>query len=265
MTAAASTGQPHAGAERAVSIILPTYNESLNIVKLVNLIKAATPAGWRSEILVVDDSSPDGTYEIVRRAFDHDGTVRAILRRTDRGFAKSIRTGIEKASFDRIIVMDSDLTHDPVEIPRLLHVGEVYDIVSASRFAAGGRMADVSHYIASMLYNWMLRVVLRTQLQDNLGGYFTTSRSLVLTLPASEIFFGYGDYYFRLLFFAQRSGCSIVEIPAQYLPRGQGASKSNWLRMIFGYFKAALLLRWRARKMAKHGRFGKPIAPGAPP
>jgi dolichol-phosphate mannosyltransferase len=230
---------------RSVSVILPTYNEAGNILPLINGIKAAMPDGWNYEILVMDDASPDGTLGVVQKAFPSDPSVRAILRTKDRGFAKSIHQGIEQARLERVIVMDSDLTHDPAEISRLLHVGEIYDIVSASRFCAGGRMVDTSHYLISMLYNWMLRLLLRTQVQDNLGGYFTARRSALLGLPADKIFYGYGEYYFRLLHFAQRAGMSIVEIPAWYLARGTGKSKSNWLRMIRTYTTAALALRLR--------------------
>jgi dolichol-phosphate mannosyltransferase len=226
------------------SIVLPTYNEAGNIVQLIDGVKAAIPSGLEYEILVVDDNSPDGTFDLVRGTFEHDTSVRAVLRTSDRGFAKSIRDGIERAQMSRVIVMDTDLTHDPAEIPRLLHVGAIYDIVSASRFCAGGRMTDTRHYLISLLYNWVLRIVLRTQIQDNLGGYFTASRSSVLSLPVDEIFYGYGEYYFRLLHFAQRSKLSIVEIPASYLLRGAGKSKSNWFRMMRTYTTAAVKLRW---------------------
>jgi len=158
-----------------VSVVLPTYNESGHIVDLVKNVIDNIPSGWEYEIFVVDDNSPDHTHDVVTNAFRDNPSVIAVLRTFDRGFAKSIRTGIERASGNQIIVMDSDFTHDPVEIPRLLQVGAVYDIVSGSRFCAGGRMMDTAHYLASMLYNWFVRIVIRTQIQDNLGGYFTIS------------------------------------------------------------------------------------------
>lgn len=240
-----------AAADKYVSIILPTYNECGNILPLIDRIEAAVPAGWRYRIIVVDDNSPDGTCNVVERRAEHDPNVRAIRRTEDRGFAKSIRHGIEQADSPRIIVMDSDLTHDPLEIPRLLHVGEVYDIVSGSRFCAGGRMVDSYHYVASMLFNWGLRLLIGTQVQDNLGGYFTARRDVILKLPVDDIFYGYGEYYFRLLHFAQHAGHSIVEIPSSYLLRGTGKSKSNWLRMIRTYSLAAIKLRvliWQLNK-----------------
>ena len=155
-----------------VSVVLPTFNEVGNIVELVRSILQHVPSPWETEIIVVDDNSPDGTYQAVADAFKDDRRVVAKLRTTDRGFAKSIRAGIECATGDQVLVMDTDFTHDPAEIPKLLHVSEVYDLVSGSRFCPGGNMQDTRHYLASLIYNWVLRVILRTQVQDNLGWIF---------------------------------------------------------------------------------------------
>ena len=232
-------------ADNSVSVILPTYNESGNIVKLVGNVAANIPPSWDYQIVVVDDNSPDDTIGYVKRAFGDDPRVVTILRTEDRGFAKSIRAGIECANGDRIIVMDSDLTHDPAEISKMLHVGYVYDFVSCSRFCAGGRMVDTVHYVLSMGYNLILRLLIRTQVQDNLGGYFTARRNMLLSLPLDEIFFGYGDYYFRLIHFAQKSGFNVVEVPAAYLLRSEGKSKSNWTRMFITYTLGAIRLKRR--------------------
>lgn len=241
---------------KKVSVIIPTYNEAGNVVDLVNQITRVIPTGWEYEVIVVDDNSPDGTYTVISNAFRGNPVVISVLRTTDRGFAKSIRAGIERSTGDRIVVMDADFTHDPVEIPSLLHVNEIYDIVSGSRFCAGGRMVDTTHYLASMLYNWFLRIVLRTQVQDNLGGYFAARRSDIVALPMDEIFFGYGDYFFRLIHFAQKKGLTIIEVPAQYLMRSQGSSKSNFFKMIFTYTKAMLCLKLDAARYARNNRAG---------
>lgn len=234
---------------RNVSIVLPTYNESGNIETLIDRITRAIPSGWDYEILVMDDNSPDGTYEIARQCAARDPKVKAILRTGERGFAKSIRDGIERASSSTIMVMDSDLTHDPADIPKLLHVGEIFDFVNGSRFCAGGRMVDTTHYIFSMMFNWGLRLLIGTQVQDNLGGYFTARRDVVLSLPLDDIFYGYGEYYFRMLHFAQHAGYSIVELPSEYLLRGTGTSKSNWMRMIRTYSVAAIKLRLKISRL----------------
>lgn len=234
-----------------VSVILPTYNEAGNIIGLVEEILAYFPPDVEPEILIVDDDSPDKTYNVAKGAFDGNLKVRIILRTEDRGFAKSIRTGIEQATGELVIVMDTDFTHDPVEIPRMLHIARIYDIVSGSRFCAGGNMQDRKHYLASLAYNWLLRALLRTQLQDNLGGYFVMKRNEILSLPLDLIFYGYGEYFFRLLYFAQRRGLKVIEIPAIYRVRTYGASKSNFLKMLFSYSKAAILLRQNSRGAAK--------------
>ena len=233
----------------SVSVILPTYNESANIVKLIQAVTVNIPAGWEYQIIVVDDNSPDNTLDVVSNTFAGDSRIETILRTEDRGFAKSIRTVIEHASGDRIVVMDSDLTHDPVEISKLLHVSDIYDFVSGSRFCAGGSMVDTSHYLLSMFYNWSLRLLIHTQVQDNLGGYYCARREMLLDLPMDEIFFGYGDYYFRLLHFIQKKGASIVEVPALYLPREEGKSKSNWGKMFISYSVAGIKLKWRIRQL----------------
>src|SRR5260221_2574690 len=226
-----------------VSIVLPTFNEAGNIVSLVRAILDAVPKAWEPEVIVVDDNSPDGTHAQAAKAFAGDARVVPILRTTDRGFAKSIRAGIERATGDKIVVMDTDFTHDPKELPKLLHVGQVYDMVSASRFCPGGAMQDIQHYLASLAFNWFLRVLLRTQVQDNLGGYFVLARNALDGLPFDRIFHGYGEYYFRLLHFVQQRGCSIVEIPAIYRVRTSGESKSTFMKMFFTYSFAALRLR----------------------
>jgi len=218
-----------------VSVILPTFNEAENILKLIEQIKIQLSARIDQEIIVVDDNSPDQTFRLVQTAFQGDSSIVPVLRQTDRGLANSIRAGIEKASGDQIIVMDTDLTHDPTDIPKLLHVGQIYDLVSASRFCPGGNMQDTQHYLASMVYNWFIRLVIRTQVQDNLGGYFTISRSKLNKLPLDKIFFGYGDYFFRLLHFAQRNKMTVVEIPSIYRMRHLGSSKSNFSKLLFSY------------------------------
>lgn len=227
-----------------VSIILPTYNEVGNIVDLVNKIITNVPSNWEYEIIVVDDNSPDETFLKVKIAFKENLSVIPMLRTVDKGLAKSIRAGIERASGDQVIIMDTDFTHNPAEISKMLHVGEVYDIVSGSRFCPGGNMQDTKHYLASLIYNWFMRLILKTQVQDNLGGFFTINREKLFKLPFDKIFFGYGDYFFRILFYAHKLGLTIVEIPAIYQIRKEGTSKSNFFKMVFSYTKAVLHLRF---------------------
>jgi dolichol-phosphate mannosyltransferase len=226
-----------------VSVIVPTYNEADSIVALVtDILRSAPHAG---EVVLVDDDSPDGTAARAREAFSGNARVRVIVRTTDRGFAKSIRTGIEAARAPLVLVMDSDFNHDPSDIPRLVGVSPYADIVSGSRFAPGGNMPDRSRYLASLLYNFAIRIVLRTQVQDNLCGFFVMRRELVLALPLDAIFFGFGDYFYRLIHFAQRRRYSIIEIPIVLGARRAGTAKSRAVRVFAQYTIA--LIRFRAK------------------
>ena len=227
-----------------LSVILPTFNEANNIITLIEAIMAQIPQGIEYEIILVDDNSPDGTYALAQRTFGNHPQVRTMLRTADRGLANSIRAGIETSHGKHIIIMDTDFTHNPKEIPNLLHIAKLYDIVSGSRFCPGGLMQNTSHYLCSLAFNWLVRIVLRTQIQDNTGGFFIIRREKLFSLPIDNIFFGYGDYYFRLLHYAQKKNLSIVEIPAKYLARSKGQSKSNFFRMFFDYTMAMLRMKW---------------------
>lgn len=225
------------------SIILPTYNEAENIARLIEAIFKHQSPRWEYEVFVVDDHSPDGTFELVKRHFKHNPAVIAVLRTADRGLAKSLRAGIELAQGEWIVLMDSDFTHDPADLPKMLHVAKLYDIVIGSRFCAGGNMDDRVHYAMSLVYNWIIRLVLHTQVQDNLGGYLVVRQAALRAMPWDAIFFGYGDYCFRLIHYAQRRDMTIIEVPAHFRLRHGGVSKSHFGRLLFSYTRALLRLR----------------------
>lgn len=240
-----------------LSVVLPTYNEVGNIVPLVEAVIRNVGPDMDFEVLVVDDNSPDGTLDAVRRAFPGNPVI-PILRTEDRGLAMSIRAGIEAASGELIAVLDTDFTHDPDSLPTMIHLAERFDVVVGSRFCAGGGMPDLPHYVASLVYNWGLRIVLRTQIQDSLSGFFIIRHETLQRLPFDSIFFGYGDYFFRLLFFVQRNNASIVEVPVVYDTRRKGQSKSVFWKLLFSYTYAALRLRFgdglRYRPITREGQ-----------
>ena len=231
-----------------LSIILPTFNEAGNILELIRIIFNKVPNDWDFEIIIVDDNSPDGTFDLICRTFGNNDKVIPILRTSDRGLAKSIRTGIEKASGDQILVMDTDFNHNPAEIPKMLHLAQMFDIVSGSRFCAGGNMDDKFRYMCSLIYNWFIRIVLRTQIQDNLAGFFTIKKDKLNRLPFDKIFFGYGDYFFRFLNYSQRSGLSVLEFPTNYKERYTGKSKSNFLTLLCSYTFEVIKFRFKLHK-----------------
>ncbi len=226
-----------------ISIILPTYNEKDNIVKLVNSIKKLN-IELSYEILILDDNSLDGTYKVCVENFKNDENIKLILRDSERGFAFSIREGIEKSSGKFIVVMDTDFTHDPILIEKMTSLRNDYEIISGSRYIDGGSMENQVHGKLSYYYNIMLKFILQTDINDNLGGYFFIKKELLSKLDFDKIFYGYGEYFFRLLFFSRKINARILEIPAVYKQRVYGKSKSNFIAMLFKYFFAAIKLRF---------------------
>ena len=231
-----------------LSIILPTYNEKDNIVNLVNQILEVIKNIENKEIIIVDDNSPDGTYLTCKTAFEKNSEIKILLRENNRGLANSIIEGIKASNGKNIIVMDTDFTHDPKMIPQLIYLNKLYDIISCSRYCAGGVMKNKIHFYLSFIFNLLLRIILKTQIQDNLGGYYCIKKTVLDNLPIDKIFFGYGEYFFRLLYFAQKKKYTIVEIPAFYSLRREGKSKSNFLLLLYKYFFEAVKLRFNLYK-----------------
>ena len=141
-----------------ISIILPTYNEKENIVRLVETIKKLN-IEQTFEILIIDDNSPDGTYQFSKDKFSNDNNVKIVLRKNIRGLAFSIKEGIEKSLGDHVIVMDTDFTHDPILIKKMISLRSQYEIISGSRYVTGGFMENQLHGKLSYYYNLMLKFI----------------------------------------------------------------------------------------------------------
>ena len=142
-----------------ISVILPTYNEKGNILDLISEIKDLL-AGRSKEIIVVDDNSPDKTADAVRGKFAGDPEVVVIVRTSDKGMAKSIRTGLEHARGSRFVVMGSDFNHLPKYIPFMVDALEHYDGVFGSRFLYGSWMSSFVHHKLSWAFNIFVRAML---------------------------------------------------------------------------------------------------------
>jgi dolichol-phosphate mannosyltransferase len=227
-----------------VSVILPTYKERNNIAPLIEAIQnALDKAGISYEVLVVDDDSPDGTAQVVRERFGDDPRVRLFVRTEEHGLATAIAYGIHKAEGDCVAVMDTDFNHDPAMLPQMVKFLEYYDIIIGSRFVMGGGMEELWRYYASFIFNLFVRIVLRTQIQDNLCGFFTINREKLLTMDITCIFQGYGEYFMHLLFLAWKKHYTMLEVPTFYKLRLHGKSKSRFFQMLVSYTWTALQVR----------------------
>jgi dolichol-phosphate mannosyltransferase len=230
-----------------VSVVVPTFNEVENVEELVDSLARCLVDFEPFEIIVVDDQSTDGTWALLAAMAQSRTYLKPLLRCGTPSLGAAIGDGLKTCKGEAVVVLDADFTHPPSEVPTLLSVGQYFDLVSASRFAQGGSLVDRRHYLASLVYNWALRIILRTQIQDNLGGFWTMRRSSLELLPASQIFFGYGDYFFRLLYLASANGLTIVEVPSSYQPRRHGTSKSRFSRLLFTYTGSAISFKSRHR------------------
>jgi len=226
-----------------VSIILPTFNERENIVPLVSQLRDAfRSAGVHYEIIVVDDKSPDGTSEAAKTAFSDDDQIMVIDRTSVPGLAVSIREGIEKSHGDIIVVMDTDFNHQPKDAILIYAVAKLVDFGVGSRFIFGGGMSDRRRYFLSYIYNLFMRLSLGTRMDDNLSGFFAVKRSAIFKLDFDKIFYGYGDYFFRLLLLSQRERLTHIQVPIFYGERIAGDSKTRFLPVFAKYTRAVLRL-----------------------
>ena len=166
-----------------ISIVVPTYNEARNVAMLHDgLAQALAGRSW--ELIVVDDDSPDGTADVVRRLGLQRDNVRCLQRVQDRGLCSAVQWGVQAAHGDIVVVMDGDLQHDPALIPRMLEeLQSGADIVSGSRFLAGRRAEGLSSDLRQHLSDYgnrLVNLLLGKQLTDPLTGFFATSRRLFL-------------------------------------------------------------------------------------
>lgn len=219
-----------------VSIVLPTFNERDNIVLLVDDLRSRFhEAGHSYEILVVDDASPDGTADLVRENFAGDPGVRVVDRRENPGLAASIREGVEHSTGATVVIMDSDFNHKPSDAVLLYEIGRHVDLAIGSRFTFGGGMSNLLRYYLSYLYNIFLRLVLGTRMDENLSGFVAIKRDRIFELDFDKIFWGYGDYFFRLLLLSQRKRFVHVALPVWYGERKGGVSKTRFIRIFLRY------------------------------
>jgi dolichol-phosphate mannosyltransferase len=232
-----------------VSVILPTFNEAENIVPLIHRLREVM-RDWAIEIVVVDDNSPDGTARLVEQRYGGDPCVRVIIRERDPGLAFSIREGIERSKGTTIVVMDTDFNHAPEDVHIMCAFARHVDIVIGSRFIFGGGMSDVRRYYMSYAYNIALRLAIGTRIDDNLSGFFAVRRAALARLDYDQIFWGYGDYFFRLLLVSQRSNMKHVQLPVFYAARRGGQSKTRMIAIFMKYTRE--MLRLAVRRFTDH-------------
>jgi dolichol-phosphate mannosyltransferase len=223
----------------SVSVVLPCYNERGNIALLIQAIHDELNH-VPHEIVVVDDNSPDGTFDLV--ASLSDSRVKVLRRTAEPSLGASIRMGLEAAGGVVLVVMDSDFNHQPKYLPMMIRNIEFYECVSASRFLYGGNMESRFRLYCSWAFNIFLRIITRGYITDSLYGYFAIRRDVAERLNYDRIFWGFGDYCIRLMFYLQRNNVSILQIPAVNGRRLSGRGNTRVLRTLIKYTREAIML-----------------------
>lgn len=230
-----------------VSVILPVHNERDNIQPLIAEIQRILHP-QSHQIIVVDDQSSDGT-ETVLRGLSEDGTV-VIHTDARLGLARSIEAGIARAEGEFIVVMDSDFNHQPAYLPFMIGAMDVYDAAFASRFFPGGGMESWWRHCLSRWFNLFIQILLNSPVKDHLYGFYIVRRSVLERLPFDEIFWGYGDYCMRLIYFLRTHTDRILQFPAVNGERRYGAGNTALGRTFCDYTRAVFRFAVRVRHLS---------------
>ncbi|MEX2133224.1 MAG: polyprenol monophosphomannose synthase [Acidimicrobiia bacterium] len=209
-----------------VTVVIPTYNEREN---LAHIVPAVTHQGFR--VLVVDDSSPDGTADLARRISATDSRVSVLQRHTKEGLGPAYAAGFDRAIADGaeiIIEMDADFSHDPADLPRLVEaIDNGADIAIGSRYVPGGSTPDwpLHRQVISKGGNIYVRIMLGLGIRDATAGFRAFRVPALQSLPYSTAeASGYG-FQVEMAWRASQAGLNIVEVPIAFRDRAYGTSK----------------------------------------
>ncbi|WKT57826.1 glycosyltransferase family 2 protein [Candidatus Nitrosotenuis chungbukensis] len=237
-----------------VSIIIPTYNESQNILQVLRSIEEHIPKNITAQTIVVDDNSPDGTGKIVE---DYMKSVRKIAgytidiihRKTKDGLSSAILKGIQYATGNAIVVMDSDFSHPPSLLPKIIDALKQpkWDIVIASRYVNGGAVKGwtVKRKLLSKGATMIAKRGLGVNANDPMSGFFAFKRQIIQGLKFDAI-----GYKMLLEILVKTKNANVLEIPYTFTNRKFGSSKLD-ARTVVDYTKAVWNLYRYGKKAAK--------------
>lgn len=238
--------------QNKVLIVIPTFNEAENIRQILSAIREVVPA---IQILVVDDSSPDGTGDIVQEMIEspeYSDGLRLLRRKAKEGLGPAYIAGFRWAlarSFDAVFSMDADFSHDPKYLPPMIAALGDSDVVVGSRYAEGGgtRNWHWSRRIISRMGGVYARLILGVPVADMTAG-FNAYRVSVLEQMDFDSFelLGFG-FQLEMKYRAHQLGASFLEIPIVFPDRERGVSK-----MTGSIATEALVKVWQLRLSSRN-------------
>jgi len=219
---------------------MPTYNEAGNINKLIlESVSSVKEFGIKDiEVIIVDDNSPDNTWDIAENTHCPDAIIRVIRRTEKPGLTNSINEGIREATKDVIVWLDCDFSHPPEKIPQLIFMlNQGYDIAVNSRYTVGASEERVGkggalQLFLSRLLNWSVRFLLYPSFSDYTSGFIAVKKEVFneITLRGD-----YGEYFVDFIFrVLKKDKYKVCELPFIAPPRWSGESKTG--KNIYDYF-----------------------------
>ena len=211
-------------------LVLPTYNEAGNIEAFVEAVLAKLPPTAR--VLVVDDNSPDGTGEISDRLAAQHDAVTVLHRPRKEGLGPAYIAGFRRAleqGAGLVLEMDSDFSHDPAYLPRLLEAGERADLAIGSRYVPGGGVGDwsVLRRAISRGGSVYARLVLGLRVHDLTGGFKCFRREVLEAIDLDSIQSRGYAFQVEMTYRAVQKGFTVVEVPIVFRERRAGKSKMD--------------------------------------
>jgi dolichol-phosphate mannosyltransferase len=231
------------------SIIVPTYDEELNLPLLLPRLKAAMEeAGYPLEVIVADDSRSDATEEAAATAFAEHGINGTVLRRTEnRGLSPAVIDGFRAAKGELIGVIDADLSHPPELVPKMIAacLDRGAELAIGSRYVKGGGVRDwpFKRRLASKVACWMAFPISRVK--DATAGFFLFKKSVIDGVPLNAAGFKIG-----LEIFVKGNYRTRAEVPFVFADREHGESKLGGKVMIQYAFHLMRLFFWRLSRFA---------------
>ena len=219
-----------------ILIIIPTYNESESIINVIKLIEVDV---YNSDILIVDDNSPDNTSNIVKEYINKKNisNIKLICRNKKLGLGSAYIAGFKYAlekGYKKVIQMDADLSHNPKDIPRLLNKSDQYELVIGSRYINGVRIINwpISRLLLSYFANLYARKIIGIKIYDITGGFKCISSKFLKKINLDKVKSEGYSFQIEINYLASINNCKIIEIPIIFTDRTVGDSKMS-LSIIF--------------------------------
>lgn len=221
--------------EESILVVLPTYNERANLEALVTAIGQYLV----TDIVIVDDNSPDGTGELADQLSTRHPHVHVLHRPRKEGLGPAYIAGFQWAlqrPYDRIIEMDCDFSHAPWDLPRLVHRSHTADLVIGSRYVPGGGTENwnARRRLVSRCGNSYVSLFLGSIIQDWTGGFRCYRRGLLERMALSTVQAKGYIFQVELAWRAVQLGATVSELPIRFSDRILGQSKLGWPSIIEG-------------------------------